>query len=396
MTEQAIEAVRSGSFDLPFYTDKCSRAGIRLEEVREREQFLRLPFTYKEDLRNTSPYSRTKTPPEEIYGLYSSNGTTGKKTFYVHSLADHEKQAEFVRKFYTAVGMKPGGLGAVLGPIGSPIMGHCMLWQFHAMRMGVTLCPDPSPEQILEVIETLPVTDLATLPQVASFPAERPEWREAAAKSSVERLILGGDFLSDARRHLLEEVWNAEVYNSFGMSEVFGPIGNECREKNGFHYFDRDLYIEVVSPETGEPLPAGAVGVGVYTTLWEKGFPLLRYWSGDLLRLIPEPCPCGCGLPRFEYFGRMSDCVQRPDGSWVSPRQVEELTLPEGLVHCQVQLQKGDCACLVYDQEGAAPSERLLEQLKHLFGCETMKKCPLPLDQIHLRGLKPKYMVDER
>lgn len=390
--EKVTEAIQKGYFDLPFYREKY---GTELSGIRTEQQFLKLPFTEKEELRNTSPFSRSRTDPEQIYGIYSSNGTTGKKTFYVHSLEDHRKQAEFVKAFYTAIGMEKGGLGAVLGPVGSPIMGHCMVWEFHAMQMGVTLCPEPSPENILEIIGNLPVTDLATLPQVASLLAERPEWREAAAASAVQRLVLGGDFLSEARRKLLEETWKAEVYNSFGMSEIFGPIGNECREKNGFHYFDKDIYIEVISPDTGEPVLPGEVGIGVYTTLWDKGFPLLRYWSGDLIRMIPEPCPCGCGLPRFSYFGRMTDCVRREDGTWISPGQVEELTLPDGLIHCQIRLEENGAACLVYDQDGPAPGNRLLEKLKDLLFCAKMTKQALPLEQMVQRGFKPKYLLKQ-
>ncbi|MGN1417975.1 MAG: phenylacetate--CoA ligase family protein [Acutalibacteraceae bacterium] len=393
MMKKAIEAIEKGYFDMPFYTQHCQKNGVDLSKVRTKEQFLQIPFTTKDDLRNTCAFSRTKTAPQDIYGIYSSNGTTGKKTFYVHSQADHEKQAEFVRTFYSAIGMKAGGLGAVLGPIGSPIMGHCMMWQFHAMKMGMTLCPEPSPENMIDVIQSLPVTDIATLPQVASFMAAKPEWREIAANSSVERLVLGGDFLSEARRKLLEETWNAKVYNSFGMSEVFGPIGNECIEHNGFHYFDKDLYIEIVSEKTGKPVAPGEIGVGVYTTLWEKGFPLLRYWSGDLLRLIPQPCPCGSSLPRFEFFGRMADCVQLSDGTWISPRQVEELTLPNGLIHCQVQLRKEASACLIYDEAGAKPTEDLILQLKQLLSCDSITVEPMPLEKMQLRGLKPKYLV---
>lgn len=394
MVKRAIDAIQKGYFNLAFYTDHCKKNGVHLADVKTEEQFLKIPFTVKEDLRNTSAYDRTKTDPKDIYGVYSSNGTTGKKTFYVHSWKDHEKQAEFVRTFYSAIGMKHGGLGAIFGPIGSPIMGHCMMWQFHAMQMGMTLCPMPSPENIIDVIQNLPVTDIATLPQVASVMASKPEWQEIAAKSSVERLILGGDFLSDARRKLLEETWNAKVYNSFGMSEVFGPIGNECTQQAGFHYPDKDLYIEVVSPETGEPVPKGEVGVGVYTTLWEKGFPLLRYWLGDLIRIIQEPCLCGSDLPRFEYFGRMTDCVKLANGTWISPKQVEEYTLSAGILHCQVQLHKDGSACLVYDEAGVKPAEQLFQQLKELLSCDEVTGQPMPLEKMELRGVKPKYLVE--
>lgn len=396
MMKRAIEAVQKGYFNLPFYINHCQKKGINLSEVKTEDDFLMIPFTIKEDLRNTTVYDRTKTDSKDIYGVYSSNGTTGKKTFYVHSRKDHAKQAEFVKTFYSAIGMSKGGLGAVLGPIGSPIMGHCMIWQFHAMQMGVTLCPEPSPENIIDIIQKLPVTDIATLPQVASVMALKPEWRECAKKSSVERLVLGGDFLSDARRKLLEETWNAKVYNSFGMSEVFGPIGNECMQQAGFHYQDKDIYIEIVSPETGKPVEPGEVGVGVYTTLWEKGFPLLRYWSGDLLRIIQEPCRCGSNLPRFEYFGRMTDCVQVANGTWISPKQVEEHTLSAGISHCQVQFHENGKACLLYDEAGVKPTEELLTQLKELLSCNVIWGEPMPLEQIDLRGLKPKYLVECR
>ncbi len=396
MDQRVIDAIKKGYFDIPFYQDACAKAGMPLSEVCTQEQFLKIPFTVKDDLRNTSPYERTRTDPKDIFGLYSSSGTTGKKTFYIHSRADHEKQDAYSREFFTRAGLKAGNLGAIFGPIESPIMGHCMMWQFHAINVGVTLCPRPSPENILDVITQLPVTDIATLPQIASFPAGRSEWRTAAKKSTVQRLLLGGDFISDVRRNVLEEVWDAEVFNCFGMSEIFGPIGIDCQEKNGFHYHDEDIYLEIVSPETGLPVPVGEIGVGVYTTLWDKGFPLLRYWSGDLLRLVSEPCTCGCKLPRFDYFGRYDDCVKLPDGRWVSPRQMEEFTLKEKILHCQLQIQQDKSALFVYDKDGVAPSDQLLRQMRDLLeGAEVTAK-PLPLSEINLRGLKPKYMLDTR
>ena len=202
MTEKAVQAIQKGYFDMPFYQRKCAKAGMVLSNVVTPHQFMKIPFTTKADLRQSTPYERTRTPTEDIYGLFSSNGTTGRKTFYVYSKRDYEKQGEFVRTYYSAIGMKKGGLGAVLGSVGSPVMGHCMMWQFHAMDMGMTLCPNPSPENILELIDTLPITDIATLPQVASILAAKPEWKKRTRRSSVERLIRGGDFLSQARRSI--------------------------------------------------------------------------------------------------------------------------------------------------------------------------------------------------
>lgn len=394
MFEHVLAAIQDGCFDVPFYQKRLQKSGIRLSGITSLEQFLKVPFTLKDDLRTTSPYSRTNVSHEEIFGIFSSNGTTGKKTFYVYNYADRETQAKFVRTYYSAIGMKAGGLGAVLAPVGTPVMGHCMMWQFQAMRMGMTLCPEPSPENILELLENLPITDVATLPQVASFLAARPEWRDTARRSTVERLILGGDFLSSARRRLLEDTWDAKAYNSFGMSEAFGPIGNECTEQNGFHYIDDDLYLEIISPDTGLPVDTGEIGIGVYTTLWHKGFPLLRYWSNDLMRIHPEPCKCGSPLPRFDYCGRRNDCVRLKDGSWATPREVEEITLPGGLLHCQIRLPKNEPAAFLYDESGPAPTAQMLSQLKDLLHLTQLLPQPLPLGKMDLRGLKPRYLVE--
>ena len=181
-------------------------------------------------------------------------------------------------------------------------------------------------------------------------------------------------------------MWDAKVY----------PIGNECAEQDGFHYISDDILLEIISPDSGMPVPEGELGVGVYTTLWDKGFPLLRYWSGDLMRILPEPCPCGCGLPRFSYFGRMSDCLHLSDGSWVAPRQVEELTLPKGIANCQVHFYGDDATIFFYDWSGPAPDEELTRSLAELLQCESMRTVGASKEELQLRGAKPKYFVKEQ
>lgn len=138
-------------------------------------------------------------------------------------------------------------------------------------------CPIPSPENIVDTITKVPVTVIATRPSIASGVAYNPVIQQMAQKSHVKKLLMGGGFLSKERRHLLEEVWDAECFNMFGMSEVFGPMAGECRQKNGLHYLNNYLMIEIVDPQNGKPVGNGEPGVAVYTTLWDKGFPLLRY-----------------------------------------------------------------------------------------------------------------------
>ena len=394
MKNKAIAAISKGYFDIPFYQEKCRQIGIELSDIESYDDFLRIPFTVKEDLRNTSPYDRTLSAKNEIYGLYSSSGTTGNKTFYIYNHMDREKQAVFVKRYFKAIGMKEGGLGATFAPIGSAVMGHCMMWQFQAMHMGMTICADLSPESLIETVSKLPVTDIATLPRVASSVYDKKEWRDIARNSTVERFVLGGDFLSNARRRIIEEMWNAKVYDSFGMSEAFGPLANECSEQNGLHYIDDDLYIEIIDPDTLLPVKGDKIGVGVYTTLWAKGFPLLRYWSGDLFRRISEPCPCGSKLPRIEYFGRACDCVSIND-TYVSPKQVEEITLTANIKNCQVRLYDKKIA-LTYDELGVIPDKNTIELLSELFDGQKVNSIPVSRDKLGLSRLKPKLIIDCR
>lgn len=389
-----ISAVSKGYFNMPFYEKKCREAGIELNNIKSEEDFLKIPFTYKDDLRKTSPFERTLTDKRHIFGLYSSNGTTGKKTFYVYNYADREKQAKFVREYFSSIGMKKGGLGAVIAPIGSQVMGHCMMWQFEIMQMGMTICSDLTPESLLEIIESLPVTDIATLPRMASSFSENTEWSEAAKKSSVERFVLGGDFLSDARRKLIEETWNARAYNSYGMSEVFGPLANECIYQDGLHYIDEDILIEIIDPETFQPVKVGEPGIAVFTTLWEKGFPLLRYWSGELFRKYTQPCPCGCNLPRLEHIGRACDCVMI-NKKYISPKQFENVVLSAGIKNARVVLEN-DFIELQYDKMGPAPDNDVQEQLKALFEMTSLVCRPLDHAGLGLESLKPKYIIDRR
>lgn len=392
--KSVISAINKGYFDIPFYKDKCSEIGIQLSDIKTYDDFLHIPFTVKEDLRNTSPYERTLTARNEIYGLYSSSGTTGNKTFYIYNHIDRKKQANFVRTYFKTIGMKEGGLGATFAPIGSAVMGHCMMWQFQAMCMGMTICADLSPESVIETISKLPVTDIATLPRVASSIYEKKEWRDIAKKSTVERLVLGGDFLSNARRRIIEDTWNAKAYDSFGMSEAFGPLANECTEQNGLHYLDDSLFIEIIDPETLMPISGDEIGVGVYTTLWEKGFPLLRYWSGDLFRKISTPCPCGSKLPRIEYFGRACDCVSI-NNTYISPKQVEEITLTVNIKNCQVRLYDKKIV-LTYDELGVIPDKNTIEMLSELFTGLEIKTVPVSREKLDLNRLKPKLIVDCR
>lgn len=329
MYEKELQKIRElyakGAYKPEFY----SRNIPGLEALADYESFSRLPFMYKDDIRTTTAFERTTTPPGEIYGIFSSSGTTGEKTYYVYSKTDKIVHEKFVKTFYSELGIEPTDLGGVFAPVDTGVMAHTMMWQFTTMGAGYVNCPEPSPQNMIHVVSSLPVTVIATRPNVVSSICHNPEFVRQAQKSAVKKLITGGGFLSSERRKLLERIWGADCYNMFGMSEMFGPMAGECRKKDGQHYLDDYLFIEIVDPQTLRPVPRGEVGVAVYTTLWDKGFPLLRYWTDDLMRIDTTPCACGSPLPRLRYIGRMADCLQ-VNGRYVFPEQLENVVMKHG------------------------------------------------------------------
>ena len=314
-----------GTFSQPFYNK-------RIPDVKcfsNYHDFQSIPFMTKEDIRNTSAFERSSVSPGGIYGVFSSSGTTGEKTYYVYSKTDKKVHEEFVRTFYSELGISSDDLGGVFAPVDTGVMAHTMMWQFSTMGAGYINCPEPSPENMIKTVEAVPVSVIATRPNIVSSILSDPKLIERARKSSVRTILSGGGFLSEERRKLNERLWDAQNYNMFGMSEVFGPMAGECRKKDGQHYLNQYLMIELLHPDTLEPVENGEIGMAVYTTLWNKGFPLLRYWTDDLMTIEDTPCACGSHFPRIRYRGRKADCFYI-DGRYVFPEELENCLMRYG------------------------------------------------------------------
>lgn len=316
------EAVCEGHYDTPFLRQKY---GDMLADIKTYADFSRLSFSYKHEIRETDFQSTTAAKTEDIFGVFSSSGTTGEKTYYAFTHKDKAVHAECAKYLLSGVGITSKQFGGVLVPIGTGVMGQTMMWQFSACDAGYINCPIPSPDAVAELVANFPIDVLAGLPNNAASVAQNPEWVNVAYTSKVHTLLMGGDCLTEQKRCLLEQLWNADCYNMFGFSEIFGPFAGECKKKNGLHFLPQYLFIEVIDPITLLPVPEGKIGVAVYTTLWGKGFPLLRYWSDDFIRLSHEPCACENGFPRFWFLGRMADTFRGVRGSWIFPTDIEPI-----------------------------------------------------------------------
>ena len=157
------ELYKTGLFRSEFY--KRNLTDIRL--LDSYETFSAIPFSYKRDIRNTSVEERTNTSRKDIYGIFSSSGTTGEKTYYIYNRADKKVHEEFVKTFYTELGIDETDIGAVMAPVDTGVMAHTMMWQFTTMGAGYVNCPVPSPENMIETVTKVPVTVIATRPSIA-------------------------------------------------------------------------------------------------------------------------------------------------------------------------------------------------------------------------------------
>lgn len=380
---------KKGIFEPEFYKNKITC----IEQLDDYDAFQSIPFTYKNEIRNTSVEERSTTRPEDIYGIFSSSGTTGEKTYYIYNRNDKRVHEDFVRTFFTELGVTEKDIGGVMAPVDTGVMAHTMMWQFTTMGAGYVNCPIPSPENIIDTITKVPVTVIATRPSIASGIAYNPVIQQMAQKSHVKKLFMGGGFLSKERRKLLERSWHAECFNMFGMSEMFGPMAGECRKKNGLHYLNNYLMIEVVDPHSGKPVDEGEPGVAVYTTLWDKGFPLLRYWTDDIMILTTQRCDCGSKYPRLFYLGRLADCYIVND-AYIFPENLENILFKYGFIgeYC-VEKSRNHYLVKTEGNEDSYSNEMEAE-IRTLFGADVIVEI-VPPKSLNYDGHGRRFTVNE-
>ena len=377
---------RNGLFSKKYYKDRIKGEN----SFYSYDEFCKIPLMDKQSIRETAVFERTNTSKSDVYGIFSSSGTTGDKTFYVYNKNDKKVHEEFVRTFFDEMDISSDDIGGVMAPVGTGVMAHTMLWEFSTVGAGYVNCPEPSPINMIEIIEKIPVTVIATRPNIASSIAYNPELCSIAQGSSVKKLAVGGGFLSNARRKMIEVAWGAECFNCFGMSEMFGPMAAECREKNGLHYLDKYLMIELLDPISKMPVPEGQPGIAVYTSLWEKGFPLLRYWTDDLMIVDRSKCKCGSSNPRIRYLGRMADCIIL-DGTYIFPEQVENILFDNGFIGEYKVIQDYDQITVFTETLEKKDIIIIQALLEELFLHRKVNISLVPIGKLNYKGLGKRF-----
>ncbi len=322
------------------YRQRMEEAGVKPEDIRHREDVVKLPFMTKRDFRDHYPFGLFAVPLEQVVRIHASSGTTGKPVVVGYTRRDLEVWAEVCARCLAASGARPGdvfqnayGYGLFTGGLGM----HA-----GAERMGLVVVPvsGGNTERQILLLQDFGPKILACTPSYALTLAEALEARGVRPGQLALRYgVLGAEPWTEAMRQQIEAKLGITALNIYGLSEVIGPgVANECLEaKNGSHVFEDHFLVEVVDPQSGEPLPFGRQGELVFTTLTKEALPVVRYRTGDIASLNPEPCQCG------RTFVRMSRVVGRTDdmlivrGVNVYPSQVEAALV--GLPHLSPHYQ---------------------------------------------------------
>src|SRR5439155_11519175 len=290
----------------------------------------RLPFTRKDDLRDTYPFGMFAVPREQLTRIHASSGTTGKLTVVGYTAADLDLFARVNARSLAMAGAQPGmllhnayGYGLFTGGLG-----------LHdgATRLGMAVVPVSGgmTERQLMLIEDFRPDVISCTPSYALTLAQAFRERGVApAGISLRYAVLGAEPWTEAMRSEIDASLGVRSTNIFGLSEVIGPgVSCECiEERHGAHVNEDHFLPEVVDRATGEPLPEGEKGVLVFTTLTKQALPLVRYWTGDIASLSSAPCSCGRTLVRMSRITGRADDMLIVRGINVFPTQVEAALL---------------------------------------------------------------------
>lgn len=315
---------------IPFYKQRFAACGLRPEDIRTLDDVRKLPFTTKQDLRDNYPFGLSAVPLEEVVRLHSSSGTTGTPTVILHTQHDLDEWANAVARCLYMVGLRKGdifqnssGYGMFTGGLG---------FQYGAERLGMLTVPAAAgnTKRQIKFITDFGTTALHAIPSYAGRLYEVMEEMgiDPRRDTRLRTLIIGAEPHSDEQRRRIEQKLGVKAYNSFGMSEMCGPgVAFECPEQNGLHIWEDYYIVEIVDPQTLEPVPDGEVGELVLTTINREAMPLLRYRTRDLTRILPGECPCGRHHKRLDRMKGRSDDMMILKGVNIFPIQIENILM---------------------------------------------------------------------
>jgi phenylacetate-CoA ligase len=328
----------------PAYRRKLDHAGVAPGDVKHLDDLERLPFTTVDDLRDGYPMPLLSVPEEQVVRIHASSGTTGKRKVLTYTQNDIDTWKEMFARCYELAGLTR--LDRVQIAVGYGLWTAGAGFQLGCEHFGATTLPiGPGNLEIqMQLLTDLGATCLCSTASMALLLGDEVEKHGLRDAISLKKCIFGAETHSSKMRARFEAMLGLEdSYDITGMTELYGPgAGLECAAHRGIHYWG-DIYIlEVVDPETLQPVAPGEIGEMVVTSLKKEASPLIRYRTRDLTRLIDGECPCGCPMPRHDKILGRSDDMFIFRGVNIYPGQIAEVLekFPEAGSEYQIRLSR--------------------------------------------------------
>ena len=386
-----------------FYGKKLKEVGVT--RINSPEDFENLPFSEKSDLREAYPLGLMTAPEKDIVRIHSSSGSTGLPVIIPYTAKDVDDWAIMFARCYEYAGITPmdriqitPGYGLWTAGIG---------FQNGAEKLGAMVIPmgPGNTEKQLQMMKDMQSTVLCSTSSYALLLTEEIEKRGMKDQIRLKKGVIGSERWSEKMRTRIAESLGIELYDIYGLTEIYGPgIGINCKYNTGMHYWDDYLYIEIIDPKTLRPVPDGEMGEIVITTLVKEGAPLIRYRTHDLSRIIPGECPCGSKHPRLDTIMGRTDDMMKIKGVNVFPSQIEEIlqAFPEVSSEYQIRISHldGKDTMRIYVETNGSVNfadlaDRIAAKVKSVIGFT-------PLVKVVENGLLPrsekktKRVIDER
>jgi phenylacetate-CoA ligase len=354
--------------NVPFYRKKFEELAIDPDSFRSLNDLSKLPFTTKDDLRDNYPYGFFAVPLREVVRLQASSGTTGKPTVVGYTRNDIKIWSNLTARILTSGGVSQSDIVQIAFDYG--LFTGAFGLHYGAERIGASVIPISSgnARRQVRIMQDFKTTALVCTPNFALMMADTIQDMGINVNSlSLKYGLCGAEQWSESMRNEIQEKLKIICTDNYGLSEVMGPgVAGECIERKGLHINEDHFLVEIIDPETLQPVPISSVGELVITTLTREANPVIRFRTRDLTSLISEPCPCGRTSRRMtRIIGRTDDMI-KIKGINVFPSQIEAVLFDIEGTEPRYQL--------IVDRKGSEDELRVLVEVSESMFFDQMKK----------------------
>ena len=323
------DAVRRAYENVPLYHERLKKAGVVPADICSLEDVRKIPFTTKQDLRDNYPYGMFAVPMKDVVRLHASSGTTGTATVVGYTKEDLEDWTECVARVACQGGATEDDIAQI--SFGYGLFTGALGLHYGLEKIGASVIPisTGNTKRQIQFLQDMGTTLLVSTPSYALYMGETAQQMGVDLRELPIRTgLFGSEGHTEEMRLELEKMFGMNVTSNYGLSEVMGPgVSGECLMHCGMHIAEDHFLIEIIDPETGEPVPDGQTGEVVITTLSKRALPLLRYRTRDISSITKEPCACGRTSARMSAILGRSDDMLIIRGVNVFPSQIEKVIL---------------------------------------------------------------------